>query len=367
MELNDEDCVESIRFYVRNNPDIEVYDYIRRGCNGDVYFGKRKKIGDNVVLKFYWSHPNYDDTEECVILHSIRNENILEIKECRFLAPSFAYFLTPKISGGDLQGIIDSRPVSTNEALKIVAGILMGLTELHSKHSLVHRDLKPGNILIDADTNKAIIADLGAVKKIDIADGYVTASKSTYLYLPPESIKNNHYYFESDIYQVGVILFQLLNGFFPINDPTKWLVKKEEDLLKTFTDTNLRDDKFDELIGKKIIKGSLVDTATLPKYLDGIYKRIVDKATHVDHQKRFKNPSFFLKEIHKALRETPDYLFEDNVLHITHDSGKQFKIYENKKNDVVLEKSISNGPWRKDNSHKGDLNLALSISRIRQQ
>ena len=146
MDLKDEDCVETIRQFVRNNPDIEVYDYIRRGCNGDVYFGKRKKIGDDVVLKFYWSHPNYDATEECVILHKIKSDNILEIKECRFLPPNFAYFLTPKITGGDLQGIIDSRPVSSKEALEIVAGILMGLTELHSNHYLVHRDLKPGNI-----------------------------------------------------------------------------------------------------------------------------------------------------------------------------------------------------------------------------
>ena len=37
MDLKDEDCVETIRQFVRKNPDIEVYDYIRRGCNGDVY------------------------------------------------------------------------------------------------------------------------------------------------------------------------------------------------------------------------------------------------------------------------------------------------------------------------------------------
>jgi serine/threonine protein kinase len=363
MDLKDEDCVETIRQFVRNNPDIEVYDYIRRGCNGDVYFGKRKKIGDDVVLKFYWSHPNYDATEECVILHKIKSDNVLEIKECRFLPPNFAYFLTPKITGGDLQGIIDSRKVSSKEALGIVAGILMGLTELHSNHCLVHRDLKPGNILIDAETNRPIIADLGSVKKIDSANGFVTASKSTYLFLPPESVKRNEYYFESDIYQVGIILFQLLNGFFPINEPMKWISKKEESQLSTIRNSIQRGTKFEEIISKKITKGSLIDSSTLDEHLDGIYKRIIDKATHLNHKQRYKNPAFFLKEIHKALRETPDYLVENDVLNVSHENGKRYKIFQNKKGGYLIEQLVSNNKWHKKNGHNGKLESVLQIAR----
>lgn len=363
MDLKDQDCVETIRQFVRSNPDIEVYDYIRRGCNGDVYFGKRKKIGDDVVLKFYWSHPNYDATEECVILHKIKSENVLEIKECRFLPPNFAYFLTPKISGGDLQGVIDSRPVSTKEALNIIAGILMGLTELHSNHSLVHRDLKPGNILIDAETIKPIIADLGAVKKIDQANGFVTASKSTFLFLPPESVKKNEYYFESDIYQVGIILFQLLNGLFPINDPDKFLSKKEEILLSQIRNSGDRNTKFEDIISNKITKGSLINTSTLPFHLDNIYKRIVEKATHSNYKLRYKNPAFFLKDVHRALRATPDYLIENDVLCVNHENGKRYKIYQNKKNDYLIEQQVSNNKWHKKNGHNGKLESVLSMAR----
>lgn len=363
MELNDEDCVETIRKFVRSNPDIEVYDYIRRGCNGDVYFGKRKKIGDDVVLKFYWSIPNYDSTEECVILHNIKCDNVLEIKECRFLPPNFAYFLTPKISGGDLQGIIDSRPLSSKESLKIIAGILIGLTELHSNHSLVHRDLKPGNILIDAETKRPIIADLGAVKKIDQANGFVTASKSTFLFLPPESIKNDKYYFESDIYQVGIILFQILNGFFPINEPMKWMTKREEIQLNSIRNPIERDIKFESIIGNKISKGNLINSSTLPKYLDALYKRIVDKATHLNHESRYKNPAFFLKEIHKALRETPDYFFENGVLNVSHENGKRYRIYQNKKNEFLVEQLVTNNRWNKKNGHNCTLESVLLIAR----
>ncbi|HEY1039183.1 MAG TPA: protein kinase, partial [Bacteroidia bacterium] len=153
-DLRDEDGVKSIRDFVRNNPDIEATEYIRRGLNGEVYFGKRKKLNDEIVMKFYWANPNYDETEEAVILKSIKHNNILQLYDVRFVPPNFAYFLTPKIPGGDLQWQIENKHISSKESLEIVSGILMGVTELHSQHKLVHRDLKPGNILVDSATNR---------------------------------------------------------------------------------------------------------------------------------------------------------------------------------------------------------------------
>lgn len=363
MELNDVDCVQTIRQFVRSNPDIKVCDYIRRGCNGDVYFGKRIKMNDDVVLKFYWSHPCYDATEEAVILRDIDHDNILKIYDVRFLPPNYAYFLTPRISGGDLQGIIDSRRLSSKESLEIIAGILLGLTELHAKHKLVHRDLKPGNILLDLQKNIPVIADLGAVKKIQTANGCVTASKSTYLYLPPESISSNEYYYQSDIYQVGIILFQMLGGFFPINSQMDWLTPKEKKEIDKIKNTMERETKFEEFIGKKITKGKLANTSTLPSYLDAGFKRVLNKALNLDYEKRYKNPSLFLKEVHGLLRSCPDYTRESDRLLVKHQNGKEFQIYKNGKGKFVLEKRLSQKDWRKDNSHNGTIESILKVAR----
>jgi serine/threonine protein kinase len=322
-------------------------------------------MGDEVVLKFYWSHPNYDSTEEAVILKNIKHANILEIYDLRFLPPYYAYFLTPKISGGDLQGIIDARRLSSRESLEIISGILLGLTELHSAHNLVHRDLKPGNILINLSDGQPIIADLGAVKKIDKADGCVTASKSTYLYLPPESVMNNEYYFQSDIYQVGIIMFQLLGGCFPINEQQKWLTKRELNKMESIKNTTDKYNHFEKIIGGKIVKGIIADTNTLPYYLDSGFKRVLNKALNLKYDKRFNNTSLFLKEIHHLQRNCPDYFDEPDRLIIKHEGGKQFQIYQNKKKEIVLEKSIANGLWRKDNSHNGSVQSALLIARIK--
>lgn len=363
-ELKDEDSVKAIQDFVRNTPDIDVYEYIRRGFNGDVYFGRRIKMNDDVVLKFYWSRPDYDAAEEAVILRHIDHANILKIHDLRFLPPNYAYFLTPRISGGDLQGIIDEQRLSSKKALEIIAGILLGLTELHSKHKLVHRDLKPSNILLDLEKNIPIIADLGSVKKIHDVHKSVTASKSTYLYLPPEAILSNEYYYQSDIYQVGIIMFQLLGGYFPIHSPMEWLNDKERKQFDAIRNTNDRYRKFEEIIGKKIVKGQLVDTNTLPIYLDTNFKRVLNKAVNMNFEKRFKNPSLFLKEIHNLLRVCPEYKQETDRLLIIHENGKEFQLYMNRKNEVVLEKRLSNKEWRKDNSHNGTYESALTFARI---
>lgn len=362
-ELNDDDVVPAIRNFVRGNTHIEVHEHIVRGCNGDVYFGKRKKLGDDVVLKFYWSHPNYDEAEEAVILQNINHDNILKIHHLEFVPPNYAYFLTPKIDGGDLQGLIDTGGLSTKEALQILSGILLGLTELHSKHKLVHRDLKPGNILINLADKRPIIADLGAVKKIQNANGHVTASKSTFYYLPPEAILNNQYYYQSDIYQVGLIMFQLLGGHFPIEQPYEWLSTKERAKLDGIRNGTDKQKQFDDFIGKRIKKGTIADTDTLPFYIDNPFKRVLNKALHGTYSKRFKDSSQFLTDIHQLIRSSPDYLVQADMLTIKHDNEREFRIYKDKKGNVVLEKQIGNNGWRKDNGHKGTVQSALSIAR----
>ena len=364
VELNDDDQIKEIKEFVRNNPDIEITEYIRRGNNGEVYFGKRNKLGDEVVLKFYWASANFDATEEAVILKNIKHSNILEIFDLRFLPPHFAYFLTPKISGGDLQCVIDRERLSTKESLELISGILIGLTELHSAHHLVHRDLKPGNILINLSDHRPIIADLGAVKKIEAADGFVSASKSTYLYLPPESVLRNEYYFQSDIYQVGIIMFQLLGGYFPVDEPNYWLTAKEIKQLEKIRDAEKRYHNFNKIIGNKIVKGKLLNMNSLPYYLDAKFKRVLNKALNIQYEKRYNNPSLFLKEIHALLRECPNYLKEADRLFIMHENGKEFQLYRNKKEEVVLEKRIAYKAWRKDNSHNGTIESALSVARL---
>ena len=149
--------------------------------------------------------------------------------------------------------------------LEITAGILQGLSNLHSENQLVHRDLKPGNILIDKDTLHPYIADLGSVKKIPDANGFATPSKATPLYLPPEAIIDKEYRIQSDLYQVGIILFQLLGGFFPLDTPEDWLSGREKSKLNKISDPKQKSIEFYHIIVKKIERGKIADPKTLPR------------------------------------------------------------------------------------------------------
>ena len=356
--IDDAGCPEAIRNYVRGNNHIELTGYVRKGFNGEVYFAKRKKLDDEVVLKFYLAKPGYDASEEAVILKGIDHPNILKIYDLRFVPPEYAFFLSPRVSGGDLQTHIDIELFSSKDSLKLISDVLNGVTELHSGHSLVHRDLKPGNILIDFNKKNAIIADLGAVKKIQEASGFVTG-----VYLPSESILNNKYYFQSDLYQVGLIMFQLLGGFFPVSDEIKWLNKRDAKEVNGIRNSIQKALKFDEIIDKKICNGSLANTNTLPGYLDSQFKRILNKALHIDYRQRYQSSSEFLKAVHSLERWLPNYRQTEDFLLVSHDSGKEFKIYQDKKKNYVLEKRTNGKNWRKDNGHNGDFKSVIEIAR----
>jgi eukaryotic-like serine/threonine-protein kinase len=361
--IDDTGCPEAIRNYVRSDEQIELTGYIRKGFNGEVYFAKRRKLDDEVVLKFYRSKPGYDSSEEAVMLKGIDHPNILRIYDLRFVPPEYAFFLSPRISGGDLQTHIDTELFSSKDSLKIISDILNGVTELHSGHDLVHRDLKPGNVLIDFLKRTAIIADLGAVKKIQQATGYVTASKATRVYLPPEAIQNNRYYFQSDLYQVGIIMFQLLGGFFPVSYEIKWLSKREAKAIECIRNSIQKALKFDEIIDKKICNGTLANTNTLPVYLDNQFKRVMNRALHINYKQRYQSSSEFLKAVHSLERAFPNYTQMPDLLLISHDTGKEYKIYKDKKSSYILEKTLNGKIWRKDNNHNGDYESVLHIAR----
>ena len=362
IHIDDSAAPDKIREFVRKEPHIKLLEYVRHGFNGEVYFARRKKLNDEVVLKFYLSCERYDASEEAVILKNIDHPNILKVYDLKFVPPEYACFISPKIGGGNLQTHIQTELFPSKDSLAIIAQILSGITELHSKHSLVHRDLKPGNILLDFKKEKAIIADLGAVKKIGVADGFVGASKATKVYLPPESIIENKYYFQSDLYQVGLIMFQLLGGFFPVSNQIQWLNEREKQKVTTIRNSIQRELEFVKLIDNKICKGRIAETSTLPSFLEASYKRVLNKALNVDYRKRYQSSSEFLKDIHQLDRQFPSYWQANDHLLITHSSGKKYKLWKEKKDQYVVEKRAGRD-WRKDNSHDGTFGSALLLAR----
>lgn len=363
--LSDDDSPQEIREFVRNHKHIEFNKHIDRGCNGIVYFGIRIKLQEDVVVKFYLAKKDFNSSEEAVILRNIEHPNILKVDDLRFLPPCNSYFLSPRITGGDLQELIDSDlTISSSVVLSLIRGILDGVNTLHSDHSLVHRDLKPSNILFHKCRYIPVIADLGSVKKLCEATGYVSASKCTRLYLPPEAISKNKYNFQSDIYQVGIIFYQLLGGVFRVESPVDFLNKIEKALLRKVKDDCVKwKEKRRVFIDNKITTGKILSLESIPKWFDSRFKKVIRTATHVDLTKRYNNTSEFLTDINKLIRDFPCYHSKEGILIVKHKNGTEFKIIKNGSKSFYLAKKIGQGKWRKIHKHNGSFCDVLKIAR----
>ncbi len=141
------------------------------------------------------------------------------------LCPIFAvgvidgiYFLTMRLLPGKPLSAYTGRPHPPREAVKIVAKLAQALEHAHSK-GVIHRDLKPGNIMVCPGTGPTIL-DFGLAKQIAQPDQKLTQTGDVFGtpgYMPPEQVKGdlNAIGPLSDVYSLGVILFELLTGRLP--------------------------------------------------------------------------------------------------------------------------------------------------------
>lgn len=346
--MNDSAVDPRIKKFLSEQEDFLIDRYSNKGGFGELYFGKRKILGDRVALKFY-NIKDGSGHEEAKLLQAITHENILPILDARMIDDEISFYLTPEMSGGDLQNIIDNYIVDTSTGIEIITNILKALTELHKNgNSLVHRDLKTGNILVHLnDGVKTYLADFGTIRKLPDNQDYVAASTYSFLYRPCEALLHNKYFRTSDIYQVGVILYQVLGGSFPMKTPHEWLNARE---LKKYYSFPTDGERFDYLrftLNNLIIKGKLLDFDSLPIFVNSRLKSIIKKAISIDHNKRFQSTSEFMKALFDYQKTAKKWWIEsDIVFAICPKSKTNYKIFKNKKN-FIMQHSKDGINWRK--------------------
>jgi serine/threonine protein kinase len=103
-------------------------------------------------------------------------------------------------------------PMSLDQALSLMTGILNGLVVIH-KEGFLHRDIKPENILLDGDTPK--ICDLGISAFLSSASSLAHSTAGTPCYMSPEVIDGSGATFPADIWSAGVVFYELLTGVLP--------------------------------------------------------------------------------------------------------------------------------------------------------
>lgn len=333
-----------IDFINEKEKNIEFDNFNEKGANGMLLFGYHKLLKKRIALKFYYYENGIH--EEVELLASIKNDNILPILDAGVIDAKNAFFMTDEICAGDLDELILTNKKSYTQAIEITRGVLNGLVEMHnSKNKLLHRDLKPANILL-SQCNMPLIADFGSVKRIpDDADG-VNASRHAALYRPPEAYED-FYTYSSDIYQVGMVLYQLLGGYLPYEEKAYLNTKQKIKFSKL--PSQFDKSKFvDSIICDLSKKSKLLDLNTLPPYVDEKLKSIIRKSTHPNHLKRYQTCSEFNHALHQfGLGE--DWTHSLDLGFNLEIGGKAYKIERQENGKYACMKSMDNGAtWRRE-------------------
>lgn len=244
---------------VELSKNIEFHREDSKAANGYVFFGTNRVTGAQVTLKYYYWGGKPEYHAEPRQLAQIDAANVLKILDAGLLNSKWAYFMTPTCTGGDLDVVLESNPLGIKSALDYTYQALSGLSHLHANRFL-HRDIKLANLYL-TQGGAVVIGDFGSVKRLPETETTIPASSHSLLYRPPETIVTNSFGIAGDVYQCGLVLYQLLGGTLSY-DGLAWLSKRELTQLETMATPLNQEDFVDRCI--KAIKDSSSSTNKSP-------------------------------------------------------------------------------------------------------
>ena len=212
-----------------NLGDYELLEEIGRGAQGVVFRARQKSLNRTVALKVIslgqWASKAHlkrfrREAEAAASLDHPRIVPIYEVGE----RDGSCYFSMKFVEGGQLDEVFRRTPMSIRHAAELIAKVARTVHYAH-EHGILHRDIKPGNILLDTEYEPHL-TDFGLARLIE-SESSVTQTLDvlgTPSYMAPEQAVGNNAAVSSatDVYGLGAVLYQLLTGHPPFAGGTTY-------------------------------------------------------------------------------------------------------------------------------------------------
>ena len=202
----------------------EIIEQIGTGGMADVYKAKCHKLNRYVAIKVMKSEFSQDKTfvskfwAEAQSAAGLTNPNVVNVYDVG-VENGIYYIVMELVEGVTLMKYIEKRgKLPYKEAVSIAIQVANGMDAAH-KHNIVHRDIKPQNIIISKE-GKVKVTDFGIAKVASTATINTSASMGSVHYISPEQARGGYSDERSDIYSLGITLFEMLTGTVPFDGDT---------------------------------------------------------------------------------------------------------------------------------------------------
>jgi serine/threonine-protein kinase len=225
--------VPRLKKTVANFGDYELLDEIGRGGQGVVYRARQKSLNRTVALKViglgHWATEAHLKRfrREAEAAASLDHSGIVPIYEVGEHDGS-CYFSMKFVEGGQLDQLVKREPMPIRRAVELIAKVARTVHYAH-EHRILHRDIKPGNILLD-QKGEPHLTDFGLARLVE-TESTVTRTLEvlgTPSYMAPEQATGNNAQLTAatDVYGLGAVFYQLLTGHPPFaGGPTYETIK----------------------------------------------------------------------------------------------------------------------------------------------
>ena len=300
----------------------KLLEQIGEGGMGVVYMAEQKEpIRRRVALKII--KPGMDTRQVIARLEAERqalalmdHPNIARVFDAGATDSGRPYFVMELVNGIPITKYCDQQHLNPEERLRLFIPICHAVQHAHQK-GIIHRDLKPSNILVAMYDGRAVpkVIDFGVAKAI----GQTLTEKTMYTgfgqvvgtleYMSPEQSQRNQLDVDTrtDIYSLGVVLYELLTGDTPF-DRQRLRSAAFDEMLRIIRDEeppkpSLRLSRSDNL--PSVAANRHVDPQKLTTIVKGDLDWIVMKALEKDRQRRYETANAFAGDVEKHLHHEP--------------------------------------------------------------